>query len=63
MRMLAKCGFTRRYLELVVEIAGQVLQPHGWVSREHTLALVQFLLQICQVQLPGTQSPHGEFRV
>lgn len=50
-------------MELVVEIAGQVLQPHQRVPREHALALVQFLLQSCHVQLPRTQAPHGELWV
>lgn len=46
-------------LQLVVEIAGQVLQPHGGVPSEHTLALVQFLLQSCHIQLSGAEISMG----
>lgn len=55
--VLAQGGFAEWSLQLVVEIAGQVLQPHGRVPGEHVLALVQLLLQSCYVQLPGTQAP------
>lgn len=55
--VLAQGGFAEWSLQLVVEIAGQVLQPHGRVPSEHVLALVQLLLQSCYVQLPGTQAP------
>lgn len=51
MRILAQGGLAPGTLELVVEIAGQVLQPHRGVSSEHALALVQLLLQSCHIQL------------
>lgn len=56
MWILAQSGLHPWGLELVVEIAGQVLQPHGGVPSEHTLALVQFLLQSCHIQLSGAET-------
>lgn len=53
MWILAQSGLNPWSLELVVEIAGQVLQPYRGVPSEHTLALVQFLLQSCHIQLSG----------
>lgn len=57
MWILAQSGLHPWRLELVVEIAGQVLQPHGGVPSEHTLALVQFLLQSCHIQLSEQRLP------
>lgn len=57
MWMLAQSGLHPWGLELVVEIAGQIFQPHGGVPGEHALALVQFLLQGRHIQLSGQRLP------
>lgn len=54
MGVLAERGVTPGCLQLVVEIAGQVLHPDGGVLGEHALAFIQLLLQICQVELEVT---------
>lgn len=56
MWILAQSGLHPWSLELVVEITGQVLQPHGRVPSEHALALIQFLLQSCHIQLSGAEN-------
>lgn len=53
MWILAQGGLAPWSLELVVEIAGQVLQPYRGVPSEDALAFVQFLLQSGYIQLPG----------
>lgn len=52
--VLAERRVTLRCLQLVVEVTGQVLHPDRGVLGEHALALLQLLLQICQVQLQVT---------
>lgn len=60
MWILAQSGLEPWSLELVVQIAGQVLEPHRGIPSEHALALIQLLLQSCHIQLSGDRDLNGE---
>lgn len=50
-RVLAKCRVAPRSLQLVVQIASEVFDPHGRILGEHAQAFIQLFLEFWQIKL------------